>query len=443
MIDIIKIDTAQISNDFIIKPNINNISAQHDNKFHDTLKQQIKDKDIKRNENPSTLKKSNDDNTIRTDHERTDKNNQVKKTEDNRDKNSHRTEEKKLSSEKQSKQEDIKNSKKESDDVDTKLLKSLADKFNDIDKNNVSEMLHGINKLIDFINKITDKNKEIIEIQDTLKGLKKSLSELELAQLKNIFDKTMSKIQSLMEKVDPDFDKNHVFNKILQGMKRTFKKLALSPAKKNNVKIDSNDNGKTQNTALTDNVNNEMLSKSELSEKQNNSSFDENFENKQNLNLHSLKNNSSSTRSETISKMQAQNANFKETLNKIVENAKLTVKDSKNATFSLKLFPKDLGSVNINLGLDQGVLNGKFLVETQNAKDLLMENLNQVRDQLEEAGISVGEFTVNVNDNRSMFRNEDDDSFIHQANNSNISDKSIEYDISSTSVHDGSINVII
>ena len=183
--------------------------------------------------------------------------------------------------------------------------------------------------------------------------------------------------------------------------------------------------------------------KTKLSEKHSNSSFEDNFENRQNLNLNSMKNSSSSSKSEIVSKIQAQTANFKEQLNKIIENAKLTVKDSKNATFTLKLFPKDLGSININLGLDQGILNGKFLVETQDAKDLLMENLNQVRDQLEEAGISVGEFTVNVNDNRSMFTKEGDEHNIHQANNDKLNDKTIEYDINSVSSHDGSINVII
>lgn len=103
---------------------------------------------------------------------------------------------------------------------------------------------------------------------------------------------------------------------------------------------------------------------------------------------------------EATAARQQQSALFSEHLDSILQNAKVVVKDGRNASFSVRLNPRELGSVNISLDLTEGIVNGKFMVTSQEAKEMLISNLDQIRQQLHDAGISVGEFQVNVNDQR-------------------------------------------
>jgi len=129
----------------------------------------------------------------------------------------------------------------------------------------------------------------------------------------------------------------------------------------------------------------------------------------------------------------------------ILEQAKIVVHDHKNSSFTVKLHPKELGSVNMNLGLEKGVVTGKFIVETAEAKDLLQQNLLFIKQELAEAGISVGEFLVNVRDEgKSFFANNESDQSGYTLpailETNEIADK---YSLNSYSLHDGSINLVI
>ncbi len=135
---------------------------------------------------------------------------------------------------------------------------------------------------------------------------------------------------------------------------------------------------------------------------------------------------------------------FQQHFNEIVQQARVTVKDNSNGSFSLRLYPRHLGSVTVNLGLEQGILNGRFLVENTEARNLLMQNLDAVREHLEEAGIDIGEFQVNVRDQEHA-PGEERREELHLP--SFIGAKAVKeeasYDISAVTLHDGSINVII
>ncbi len=102
---------------------------------------------------------------------------------------------------------------------------------------------------------------------------------------------------------------------------------------------------------------------------------------------------------EKISQSPAQpmrNPLFEEQLQSLVRNARVVVQDAKNGSFQMRMYPESLGRVNVHLGLDQGTITGRFLVETAEARQALLEQLADVRDRLAESGISVGEFQVNV-----------------------------------------------
>ncbi|MBN2077320.1 MAG: flagellar hook-length control protein FliK [Spirochaetes bacterium] len=135
---------------------------------------------------------------------------------------------------------------------------------------------------------------------------------------------------------------------------------------------------------------------------------------------------------------------FRESLERIIERAQVTVKNGRNASFSVRLNPPELGNLNIHLGLHDGVVHGRFLVTTQEARDLLMADIEQIKQQLGEAGISIGEFQVNVNDQRGRTLHEREGESVYiPAPGEQAAVIEDEYRANAAPAHDGHINVII
>jgi flagellar hook-length control protein FliK len=138
------------------------------------------------------------------------------------------------------------------------------------------------------------------------------------------------------------------------------------------------------------------------------------------------------------------NSLFRENLESIIQNARVVVKDSRNGSFSVRLHPEELGSVNISLSLHDGVMRGKFLVETQDAKDLLTGNLDDIKQQLQNAGITVGEFQVDVNDRRGRhLQDRDDDRIAFIAPAGQTPEIESSFASNALGYHDGHINLFI
>ena len=133
---------------------------------------------------------------------------------------------------------------------------------------------------------------------------------------------------------------------------------------------------------------------------------------------------------------------FSEQLNEIIQRSQIHVKDGKNGTFSMQLYPESLGRVNVKLGLEQGVLYGKFLVDSNESRQLLLENIDVIREQLMESGISVGEFQVNVRQGGESFEGKKEreiPEYVFRDNPAVIG----EYDVNASSAHEGRIDMII
>jgi len=139
-------------------------------------------------------------------------------------------------------------------------------------------------------------------------------------------------------------------------------------------------------------------------------------------------------------------SDFKENLQEIIDKAKVTVRDSKNGAFTVRLNPQELGNVNVNLIMENGVITGKFLVDNEDVKSMLLSSLNELKYQLEEAGIAVGEFSVNVSDQREKYLKQKDDESVNPLSFLN-SDRDLiaaadQYD-SAAMAHNGHINMVI
>jgi len=96
--------------------------------------------------------------------------------------------------------------------------------------------------------------------------------------------------------------------------------------------------------------------------------------------------------------------------------------------------------------MENGIVSGKFLVDSDEAKNLLMNNLGELKEQLAEAGIQVGEFNVNVNQGGERFASkEKEDENVRTLNSSNSESETaaIKYDYNSSAAHNGHINMVI
>ena len=140
------------------------------------------------------------------------------------------------------------------------------------------------------------------------------------------------------------------------------------------------------------------------------------------------------------------NPEFRQSLQEVIDRARITVRDSNNGTFTVKLFPKELGSVNVNLLMENGVVSGRFLVDNDEAKNQLLDNLATLKEGLAEAGISVGEFSVNVSrDGRFTYENGegDDGARLKIPKDESAAAVSVYDNNTASSSHDGHINMVI
>lgn len=135
---------------------------------------------------------------------------------------------------------------------------------------------------------------------------------------------------------------------------------------------------------------------------------------------------------------------FDQQLQGILDNAKIYVKNSRNGSFQVNLHPKELGKINVNLGLEHGILHGKFLVDSPEAKDMLTGNLSQIRQQLQDAGITVGDFQVNVRSQQQQSQNREHEEMLKFSGlpSENEEIRSV-YDANAMDAYDGSINMVI
>jgi flagellar hook-length control protein FliK len=133
---------------------------------------------------------------------------------------------------------------------------------------------------------------------------------------------------------------------------------------------------------------------------------------------------------------------FNEQMQDIMQNARIFVRDGKNGSFSVNLYPESLGKVNINLGLEHGILTGKFLVENEDAKQILLDNIAALKEQLEGAGISVGDFHVNVRDESEKYFS-GTETAAGPVTREFTGEASGEYELNSVYHHDGSIDLVI
>jgi len=135
---------------------------------------------------------------------------------------------------------------------------------------------------------------------------------------------------------------------------------------------------------------------------------------------------------------------FAQKLDELIEKAHLTVRDGRNGQLSMKMFPEHLGRVNVTLGLDNGVLNAKFLVDSNDARTALTSSLNELMGALENEGLSLGAFQVDVRGGENRRNADESGDFVpvHNARRE-AEEAQVQYERRQASLHDGSINLVV
>lgn len=70
----------------------------------------------------------------------------------------------------------------------------------------------------------------------------------------------------------------------------------------------------------------------------------------------------------------------------------------RGGTVRLRLSPPELGSLRVEISVNQGVMNARLEAENQTARQLLLENLPMLRERLADQGIKVEQFQVDLSD---------------------------------------------
>lgn len=136
---------------------------------------------------------------------------------------------------------------------------------------------------------------------------------------------------------------------------------------------------------------------------------------------------------------------FAEHVDEIISKSKMTIRDGQNGSLAFRLNPDNLGGVNVSLGLENGVLTAKFLVDSQEAKETLASNMQSLKETLQQEGIQLGAFQVDVRAGHSGQSRDGDENPVNiiKGTFSEAEKVSQEYDAVSLPVHNGRIDMVI
>jgi flagellar hook-length control protein FliK len=354
-----------------------------------------------------------------------------------------------------------------SKDVQENKIKNKNERIND----DVAFILKDINYILNLIKGVHLDKKQMQEVKSTLSELKNTLESknnhtnpldknsgiaLNGIELKKMLEKLKSLLEAANDRAGfkniKNFDGHNLKNAEnnndtleIGGLKKQISKLVdeikqhLNNKKSENV-ISKNDESVNENK----NLNNQKLFHEASAGEKNEGS--QTRDSASNFNFSSFKKDieGAGTMSQKGNVPGAEKRSvFGDELNTVMQNAKLVVRDSKNGSFSIRLHPESLGRVNVNLNLEQGVIVGKFLVDNIEAKEALLENIQSVIDRLQENGIAVGDFNVNVRDEKKSLPDFNGEVVSHKVGRNQPIAAGMGYETNSSYIHNGEIDVII
>ena len=97
---------------------------------------------------------------------------------------------------------------------------------------------------------------------------------------------------------------------------------------------------------------------------------------------------------------------FADQLKDLINNSRINVRNDRNADITIKMNPENLGDMRVKMEMENGIIKANFTVATEEAKELLLQNIEELKNSLSSGGISIGEMKVSVkNENNGENRN--------------------------------------
>ena len=304
--------------------------------------------------------------------------------------------------------------------------------------------------------------KSLLSIKDVKEAVKSALEEFSSSGNLKDFEKSLA---ANLKKI-PDAVIEQVLNKLnnknqkaalnTEDIKKIIEKAVLqeSAEGKRGIGVSKGRNIKQQGEAAEVKIENNAFSSDKIKQAavegegaSGKKSFNDKGENKEGFNFTFNKSDISGKRINQQQEMKGRSPEFRQSLQDIIDKARITVRDNRNANFNVKLYPRELGNVNVNLSLENGVVTAKFFVDSDEAKNLLSQNMDTLKQQLLDAGIEVGEFDVGVNDHRKSFLNDNENGskkeLIQFPEGKELLSAASIYDGNSSVLNSNSINVVI
>ena len=159
----------------------------------------------------------------------------------------------------------------------------------------------------------------------------------------------------------------------------------------------------TKELLLTENQNKKNHIKNMESKKSSTDGKGENQKDHSSAKFNEMKNlfgETGSVRSQPLGSNQISKEQFvadnKNIFNELVDKARLNLGPDGNSTATIKMHPASLGSLTMNLRVMNNSLEAKILVDSESAKRLIMDDIENLKMEMKSQGIQVDSFTVKI-----------------------------------------------
>ncbi|HBY20616.1 MAG: hypothetical protein A2Y24_08525 [Clostridiales bacterium GWE2_32_10] len=306
---------------------------------------------------------------------------------------------------------------------DEEKLKEIVEKLG-ITEEELTNILQSLNIKIDDI-------KNLDQIKSIVKGVFNLQTDNDILKNSNISDVLKSIKEILGVEDTPEAGLQVVNQDLLSGEKDNNKKVSAKNNETRNTDTknidtveENNQDTKTlnfeQNTSkseqqTSDNSNNKEKGKDALdkAEKDSNKSIKIEFTDKNNNIIET--NDKSIMKNEKIDDInivtkQSKSLEPQNLMKQILEKAKVTL-SSEKSEIVIKLKPESLGKLTMSVVTEEGMLKAKFVAETQKIKETIESNLEDLKQNLKERGLSLDSVEVSVrqdnsNEQQSLFKQE-------------------------------------
>lgn len=128
--------------------------------------------------------------------------------------------------------------------------------------------------------------------------------------------------------------------------------------------------------------------------------------------------------------------------NSIIQLMETTTKEG-NSTMKVKLYPEELGSVDITLTMDEGKLVAKILVDSDHVKQLFANSIEELNQNLLKQNIHIGDVQVDLNNSSSGNQQQKDGNYFAPRRNLNFDEKVISSKSSEDNVYEtGAVSIL-